>query len=87
MRFERLDGREIDVSCDVHFSSKCRSVDAKFRAAGVRGGVDSPVREGRMIVFLQRSQTPEEYVMGCWQLLQVAIAFDVIIGTVRNLKS
>jgi hypothetical protein len=86
-RFDRLDAREIGSSCDVAFSSKCRSVEAKFRAAGVRGGVDSPEDDGRMIVFLQRSQTPEEYVIGCWQLLQVATAFDVTIGALRNLKS
>lgn len=87
LRFDRLDGRELWSSCDVAFSSKCRSVEAKFRAAGVSGGVDSPEGDGRMMVFLQRSQTPEEYVMGCLQLLQVATVFDVTIGAVRNLKS
>jgi hypothetical protein len=60
LRFDKLDVRGNCSSCDVAFSSKCRSVKAKLRAAGVRGGVDSPVGDGRMIVFLQRSQTPEE---------------------------
>lgn len=87
LRFDRLGGRELASSSDVAFSSKCRSVEAKFRAAGVRGGVDSPVGEGRMMVFLQRSQTPEEYLIGCLQLLQVATAFDVAMGALRNLKS
>jgi hypothetical protein len=50
-------------------------------------GVDSPVGDGKMMVFLQRSQIPEVYVMGCLQDLQVATAVDVEMGALRNLKS
>jgi hypothetical protein len=87
LRFGELDGRELGSSCDVLFSSKWRSVEAKFRAAGLRGGVDSPVGEGKIMVFLQRSHIPEAYVIGCLQLLQVATAVDVAIGPFLNLKS
>lgn len=36
-----------------------RLVEAKLRAAGLRGGVVSPLAEGRMMVLVQPSQTPE----------------------------
>ena len=87
LRFGELDNREVGSSCVAVFSSKWRSVEAKLRAAGLKGGVDSPLRIGRTMVFLQRSQITEEYVIGCLQLLQVATAVDVTIGAVRNLKS
>jgi hypothetical protein len=52
-------------STDEFLCSCWRSVEAKLRAEGLRGGVVSPLGEGRMMVLVQRSHTPELYVMGC----------------------
>jgi hypothetical protein len=61
-------------------------VEAKLRAAGLRGGVVSPASEGTTMVLVQRSQTPEVYVIGVWQVLQIVI--DGIAACARlNLKS
>jgi hypothetical protein len=47
-------------SRDNFLCSSCRSAEAKFRAERLSGGVESPEAEGRMMVFLQASQIPEE---------------------------
>jgi hypothetical protein len=63
-------------------------VEADLRAAGLSGGVVSPVGEGKIIVLVQPSQTPELYVMGCWQVLQIATVVDGVAACARlNLKS
>jgi hypothetical protein len=63
-------------------------MEAKFRAAGLSGGDISPVGEGKIMVLVQRSQTPELYVMGCWQVLQIATVVDGVAACARlNLKS
>jgi hypothetical protein len=53
-----------------------RSVDAKFRHDGVRGGVDSPDREGNTIVLLHCSQIPDAEFMPCLQVLQIATVVE-----------
>ena len=87
LRFGELVVCEFGSSNSVFFSSEWRSAEAKLRAAELRGRVDSSAEDGRMMVFLQRSQIPEAYVIDCLQLLQVATAVDVAIGALRNLKS
>jgi hypothetical protein len=46
-------------SCEAFFSSRLRSVEAKLRADGLSGGVDSPAVEGSTMVFLHRSHMPD----------------------------
>lgn len=64
-RFGDADLSMLNSSMDEFLCSCCRSVDAKLRAEGLRGGVVSPVAGSSMILFMQRSQMPLEYVMGC----------------------
>jgi hypothetical protein len=72
-------------SREAVFSSRLRSVEAKLRAEGLSGGVDSPV-EGRMMVFLHRSHMPDVYWMCCLHVLQMVVV-EAGAGAVRYLKS
>jgi hypothetical protein len=65
LRFGDVDCGTMTSSTDEFLCSCWRSVEAKLRAEGLRGGVVSPLGEGRMMVLVQRSHTPELYVMGC----------------------
>lgn len=53
-----------------------RSVDAKLRQEGLRGGVVSPDGVESMIVFLHFSQIPEVEVMLCLHVLQMATVVE-----------
>jgi hypothetical protein len=58
----RRDGVDVGTmtsSFNEFLRSFWRSVEAKLRAAGLRGGVVSPVAEGRTIVLVHPSHTPE----------------------------
>lgn len=78
----------VPSSRESFLCSSWRSAEAKLRAEGLSGGVDSPETGVRMIVFLQGSQNPEAYAIGCWQVLQIATVFEgEIVALLLNLKS
>jgi hypothetical protein len=72
---EELGGDEMDADSLYNFR---RSVEPKLRQAGVKGGVDSPGWDGRMIVFLHFSHIPEADVMPPLQVLHIATVVEAV---------
>lgn len=58
-RDDVVDVRMLTSSPYEFLRSLMRSVEAKFREAGLIGGVVSPLEDGKMMVLVQLSQTPE----------------------------
>lgn len=72
---------------DEQFLCSCgRSVEAKLRAAGLRGGVVSPAVEGKMMVFLHFSQIPESEVIDRLHVLQIATVVEAAESKVCFVK-
>jgi hypothetical protein len=59
VRRDGIEVRMVTSSIDEFLCRFRRSVEAKLRAAGLRGGVASPLEHGMTIVLVHPSQIPE----------------------------
>lgn len=83
LRFGDEDGGAMVPEEEV-FCNCGRSVEAKFLAAGLRGGVVSPGAGAKTIVFLHISHMPRNDVIACLQVLQIATVVEDAMSAFVN---